>query len=59
MEVVVLIERSGVPPFRFPVNVGDQSELAPATQHALEQYHHHHPDQTLTDGSVTIRFVRA
>jgi hypothetical protein len=59
MEVVVLIEHAGGPPFRFPVNINDQSELAPATQHALEQYHHHHPEQTLTDGSVTIRFIRA
>jgi hypothetical protein len=59
MEVVVLIERAGGPPFRFPVTIGDHSELAPAAQHALLQYHQHHPDQTLTDGSVTLRFMRA
>lgn len=59
MEVVVLIEHSGSSPFRFPVNINDQSGLAAAAQHALEQYHQHHPDQTLTDGSVTIWFIRA
>jgi hypothetical protein len=59
MQVVVLIERSGGTPFRFEVSINDQAELAAAAHHALEQYHSHHPDQTLTDGSVTLRFQRS